>query len=784
MRIANSVLVAGLSLFGASCAPPGTAAGMEVLPGAEPRTGQLADRLRAALAARGPGWEPRTEHLAADGSPRFVNRLILESSPYLLQHAHNPVDWYPWGDEAFAAARRLDRPVFLSIGYSTCHWCHVMERESFEDLEVARFLNEHYVAIKVDREERPDVDSVYMSAVQMMTGQGGWPMSVWLTADREPFFGGTYFPARDGDRGVAVGFLTILARVETAWEASREEVAVAGQRLAAAIRRHLQPAPGEPLRGGAAPPGGDDGSALPGVALVDRVAKLFHDRFDPENGGTRGAPKFPSTVPLRLLMRHYARTADPASLAMVVTTLEKMAAGGIYDQVGGGFHRYATDARWLVPHFEKMLYDNALLAVVYTEAFQLTGEPEFERTARGVLDYVGREMTSPDGGFYSATDADSPGPEGDGEEGLFFTWTPGELAAALGPDSARVVASYFDVRAAGNFEGRSILHRPKPLAAVAEGLGLPAGRVEETVAAALPLLYAARATREPPLRDDKILTAWNGLMISGFALAARTFADDRYLERAERAAGFAWSRLRAGGRLARSYREGRASNPAVLEDYAFLAAGYLDLYEAGHDARWLDRARELQATLDARYPAPGGGYYRTADDAPALLARERPAVDGALPSGNSVAALVLQRLGELTGDDAYRETADGLLASLAARLEEAPAGLTDLLLALEFRHARVQEVVLVAPSEAAAQPFLERMRRRFAPHQVLIVAEEARLPELEKALPLLAGKTARDGKTTAYVCEQRVCQLPTTDVDEFAAQLLSKAEPSGAGAEP
>ncbi len=749
--------------FMSSCAPGGATAGQgEAPPGAEPISDALTGRLRAALAEQPPGYEPRTHHLTPEGAPRFVNRLILEPSPYLLQHAHNPVDWYPWGDEAFAAARRLDRPVLLSVGYSTCHWCHVMERESFEDLEIARFINENYIAIKVDREERPDVDAVYMSAVQLMTGRGGWPMTVWLTPDRAPFYGGTYFPARDGDRGAGVGFLTLLDRVKTAYDDSRGEVVDAGERLTAAVRQHLESAAGA----GAAAAG-----ALPGVAVVDEVAGFFQARFDEENGGTVGAPKFPSTLPLRLLMRHYHRTADMKSLSMVSRTLREMAGGGIYDQVGGGFHRYSTDAAWLVPHFEKMLYDNALLAVAYTEAFQLTGRPEFERTARGILDYLSLEMSSPEGGFYSATDADSPSPDGHDEEGLFFTWTPGELEAVLGSASAHVVTAYYGVEAGGNFEGRSILHRPRPMTEVAAALGLTEGRVGEIVAAARPKLYAERATRRPPLLDDKILAAWNALTISGYAVAARTFDDAAYVERAERAATFVWTQLRAGGRLLRSYRGGKPYNPAVLEDYAFLIAAYLDLYEAGHDAVWLARARELQGTLDAHYGAPQGGYFRTAGDGPELLAREWPASDGARPSGNSVAALNLLRLAEITGDDSYRETADRLLEGHAERLAASPAGLTELLLAIEFRQARVQEVVIVTPDRAAAEPFLARLRSRFAPHQVLIVAEEARLPELIQSVPLLEGKLTREGKATAYVCENRICQLPTTDVETFAAQL-------------
>ncbi|MCZ6727142.1 MAG: thioredoxin domain-containing protein, partial [Acidobacteria bacterium] len=674
----------------------------EAPPGAEPAGAELAARLAAAFAAQPSGYEPRTHHLRPDGGPRFVNRLIMESSPYLLQHAHNPVNWYPWGEEAFAAARRLDRLVLLSIGYSTCHWCHVMERESFEDLEIAGFLNQHFVAIKVDREERPDLDAVYMSAVQLITGRGGWPMTLWLTPDAKPIYGGTYFPARDGDRGASVGFLTMLGRVKTAYAENRSDLVAAGDRLTEAVRRSME-APG------------DAATALPSTDIIDQTARLFHQRFDATHGGTAGAPKFPSNMPLRLLMRHYHRTGDSTSLTVVERTLEKMAAGGIYDQVGGGFHRYSTDVRWLVPHFEKMLYDNALLALAYVEAFQITGRADFASTLRGILDYVAREMSSPEGGFYSATDADSPTPAGHDEEGLFFTWTPEEITAVVGPESARVVERYFAVKAKGNFEGRSILHRPEPVAAVADELGLSVAEVLAVVDSALPLLYAERLKREPPILDDKILTAWNGLMISAFAVAGRTLDDSSYLARAEQAGEFIWHRLRNDGRLMRAYRAGQARNPPVLEDYAFLIASYIDLYEATFRPTWLKRARQLQTTLDARYPAPQGGYYRTADDASELLARELPARDGARPSGNTVAALNLLRLAELTGEDAYRASADRLILALTQRLQAAPAGLTELQLALDFRLATVQEVVIVAPDYQAAAPFLARLRGRFAP---------------------------------------------------------------------
>jgi len=743
-----------------------SAAGGSGLPGAETPTVELAGALAAAFDAQPEGYEPRTHHLHPDGSPRFTNRLILESSPYLLQHAHNPVNWYPWGDEAFETARRLGRPVLLSIGYSTCHWCHVMERESFEDLEIAGFLNQHFVAIKVDREERPDVDAVYMSAVQMITGRGGWPMTVWLTPDRKPFFGGTYFVARDGDRGSATGFLTLLDRVRMAYAGSSEDIEAASDRLTAAVRKHLEELP-RPT------------DVAPPPDVIDHTVALFHENFDAVWGGTRRAPKFPSTVPVRLLMRHYHRTGNARSLAVATRTLEGMAAGGIHDQIGGGFHRYSTDAQWLVPHFEKMLYDNALLALAYLEAFQLTGRPDFESVTRSILDYVAREMTSPDGGFFSATDADSPAPNGHDEEGLFFTWTPEELEQVLGDGAAGVVGRYFGVVAGGNFEGRSILHRPEPVDATAQALGLTEAQVLAAVSDAQPRLYAVRSKREPPLLDDKVITAWNGLMISAFANAARAFDDRSYLEAAGRAGDQAWKNFDADSGLRRVRRGARAYNPGVLEDYAFLIAAFLDLYEAASDPLWLERALILQAALDAGFSVPGGGYFRTAASGEALLARELPSSDGARPSGNSVAALNLLRLAEFRGgDDALRARADQLFGALAGRLSDSPAGLTELQVALDFRHARIQEVVLVTPPGGSAAVFLDTLRPRFAPHQVLIVAGEPGLEKHTEIVPLLEGKTALDGKTTAYVCELGVCQLPTTDPATFAEQLLSRPHPT------
>ncbi len=722
-------------------------------PGAQPLPAATAARLRAAA---GEGGIPRTRHLAPDGSPLFTNRLALEASPYLRQHAHNPVDWYPWGDEAFEAARRLGRPVLLSVGYATCHWCHVMEEESFEDLEIARFINENYIAIKVDREERPDVDAVYMAAVYAITGRGGWPMTVWLSPDRRPFYGGTYFPARDGDRGGRPGFLTLLQRMAAVYRSQPERIAEAAAELAGRLEADLSPA----LR-----------SAPVGAEQLRELARRYKDRYDPVNGGLSGAPKFPSSLPIRFLLRASRRSGDGELLEMATHTLRRMAAGGIYDQVGGGFHRYATDARWLVPHFEKMLYDNALLAVAYTEAWQLTGDGDFQRVAREILRYAERDMRSPEGGFYSATDADSPVPgTGEREEGYFFTWTPEELRAALPPGWAEAVIAWYAVRPGGNFEGRSILNTPRPLGEVARELGRPEGELEGLLAEARERLYAARSERPPPLRDDKVITAWNGLMISAYARASLAFGDASYAAVAARAADFVLSALRTGGRLHRAWRGGAVRGAAVIEDYAFLIAGLIDLFEATGERRWLEEAIALDEVVQRYYEDAAGGWFRTASDGEALLAREKPDRDGAEPSGASVQVLSLYRLAELTGREAYRERADRALSTYGERA--AQGAMSELLLAADWSLDTPREIVLITPSSRAeAEPFLRVLREVNPRSRVLVVSPEPEVAALARTVPLVEDKVARGGLATAYVCERGRCELPTTDPERFRVQL-------------
>jgi uncharacterized protein YyaL (SSP411 family) len=715
------------------------------LPGAAPFAPELARRIGAAARERDRRDQPRTRHLGPDGRPRYTNRLILESSPYLLQHAHNPVVWHPWGDEAFATAREQRRPVLLSIGYSTCHWCHVMEEESYEDEEIAAYLNEHFVAIKVDREERPDVDGVYMEAVQAMTGSGGWPLNVWLTPERQPFYGGTYFPPRDGARGARTGFLTLLRTLADVYGREPARAASAAADVVARL----------------ASAGGGAGGMPDAGAIRAAVASLAAG-FDATWGGFGRAPKFPRPATLELLLRHHRRTGDQRSLVMVTTTLERMAAGGIHDQLGGGFHRYATDAEWHVPHFEKMLYDNAQLAAVSLEAFQATGRADFAGVARDTLDWVAADMAAPEGGFYSATDADSPG-----GEGAYFRWTPVEIDGVIGAAPGRLVQAYFGV------DDEGILWRPRPLADAAAAAGVAPEAMADAVAAARPALLAARARREPPATDRKVLVAWNGLMVSAFARGALVLDDPGYLAIARRAA----ARVADSGPLRHAIVDGRAAGDPFLDDYAFVIAGLLDLFEADADPRWLAQAIALQEALDAEFAdRDGGGYFFTAAGHEPLLKRAKPDDDGALPAGNSVAALNLLRLAEYTDDARYRARAEGTLRAFRPVLARSPAALPRLLVALDFLLDRPKQVVIVAPEDGDAAALLATLRQRFVPNRVMVSAPESRLGALARFVPVAAEKVALGGRPTAYVCEARRCDLPATDPDVLARQL-ARVEP-------
>jgi hypothetical protein len=752
--------VVGCSGDGCSRAtqPPQAAA-----PGGSSIDAGLRRRLDEALRARGPGYVPRTRHLTAQGAPRYTNRLLLEASPYLQQHAHNPVDWFPWGDEAFARARATGRPVFLSIGYSTCHWCHVMEEESFEDEEIAAYLNAHYVAIKVDREERPDLDAIYMTALQSLTGGGGWPMSLWLTPGREVFVAGTYFPPRDGARGAHRGFLSLLAEQAERFTHQPAEVAAEAAQVSLRVRESSAPTP----------PGD-----LPGTRTLRAGVAQARKRYDPVNGGKQGAPKFPSSLPLELLLRAARRDGDAGARSMVVTTLEKMRDGGLHDQLGGGFHRYSTDKKWLVPHFEKMLYDNALLALDYLEAGRLAGDEGLLATARETLDYLLRELRGPDGLFFAATDADSVAPSGRREEGYFFTWTPAEIGAVLGAAEARAPIAYFAVTPGGNLDGRSVLSTPRPRDAVASSLGMARNDFDQRIETARSKLLDARARRPPPLRDDKALVSWNGLVVRALARAAIVLGEPRYAEAAVRAAGALCAEIRAGRPLPHEVIAGQPRGEGFLDDHAALALALVEVFELTADPRWLADARLLLDRLDARHADRArGGYYQTPEDAETLLAREKPIHDGPVPSGNALATLAELRLAGFTGDERLQRRAEATLRAFAAPIEEYPSSFEHLLVAVDLLTDAPREVAIVLPAgsgamDPAARPLLDVLRRVYAPHLSLVVAsEEALAGPLGEQVTWARGKPTRGGKATAYVCERGSCKLPTSDPAQLAIQL-------------
>ena len=729
---------------------------MHPLPGTEAYPAELQARFVAALARR-PDHPPRSRHVADDRTPLYTNRLVLESSPYLLQHAHNPVNWFAWGDDAFAEARRLGRPVFLSIGYSTCHWCHVMEEESFEDETIAGFLNTHYVAIKVDREERPDVDAVYMRAAQQLGGSGGWPLSAWLTAEREPFFVGTYFPPYTGRRGAGHGFMDLLNELGRLHAGEPGRVHEAAKALAAAVRADMEgtadavQSASQPMR--------------PEIALIASAVEQCGRAFDDENGGLRTAHKFPSHVPIRLLLRHHQRTRDARALHMATRTLERMAAGGIYDHVAGGFHRYATDPRWRVPHFEKMLYDNALLVVAYAEAWQVTKQPTFARVVRETCDELLATFASPEGGFYSATDADS-----EGEEGKYFVWTEPEIRAVLGAGAdAELFLRHYGVTRDGNFESSNILYQAEPDEAITQKLAPARAKLAE-----------ARKHRVPPLRDEKILAAWNGLAISAFAVAGRALGEHRYLQAAERAADFLCRCMRdAGtGRLARSFCAGLLGGAAFLDDYAFAAAGLLDVFESTGEARWFDEAHRLISETEALFADPErGGWFMTSQEHERLLARERPAFDGAEPAGSSVALMNLVRLSAFTDDERWGRSADRALALYLPRIQEHPLGMNEALLAVDYALGPVREIVLAFPDQThpSERAFRKHLGETFCPRKALVmgIPTSGRWGLLEERIPWLEHKSTPTDQATAYVCTHGRCQRPATEPELFQQQIAT-----------
>jgi len=725
-------------------------------PGVVEMEAKLVDRLAVALAEKGDDYVPRTQHLREDGSPLYTNRLIVETSPYLLQHAHNPVNWYPWGEEAFERAKRENKPVLMSIGYSTCHWCHVMEEESFEDVEIATYINTHFIAIKVDREERPDIDEVYMTAVQLLTGRGGWPMTIVMTPDKQPFFGGTYFPPRDGDRGSRVGFLTLLEALQTHYADSPDQVLAQAKELSQRIQAASQPA--RP-------------ASIPSEQAIVRAVGLQARNYDPQHGGFGQGNKFPRPTVYSLLLRYYRRTGDAGALGMVATSLRRMAEGGMYDQVGGGFHRYSTDIRWLVPHFEKMLYDNAQLVPLALEVFQITKDPFFSRLAVDVLEYVEREMSDPNGGFYSATDADSMTPSGHREEGWFFTWTPDEIRAVVGDSDAELVMEVYGVKPGGNFEGRSIFQRWAPVGPIAQARGLTESALEDRLQTARSRLYTARAQRPPPLLDDKVLTAWNGLMVTAFARAGFVLDRPEYTARAQKGAEFLLSAMRDdSGGLKRSYSEGKARHAGTVDDYAFLIAGLLDVFEVTSEAKWLQAAEALQERQDLDFwDRAEGGYFTTANDHETLIARVKPDYDGAEPSGNSVALHNLFRLSEWTGKQAYRTRGEKALATFSTTMTRRGPSVPWMLSALDFYLDEPLEVVVVGEDEVAAR-LVDVVRGSFLPNRVVVRSANADAQGLATQVPLLEGKVGLEG-SMAYTCRRGLCERPTADPAVFQAQL-------------
>ncbi|BEQ14486.1 thioredoxin domain-containing protein [Desulfoferula mesophila] len=673
------------------------------------------------------------------------NRLAQQKSPYLLQHAHNPVAWQPWDRQALELAKAEDKPIFLSIGYATCHWCHVMAHESFEDPEVAELLNREYVPIKVDREERPDLDGVYMAVCQTLTGRGGWPLSVWLTPDGKPFYAGTYFPKTT--RQGMPGFIPVLQELARRWKSpERVKMLSASQEIIKA------------LKGAAQGQGGNLGLKTLQQAH-EGLAGIYDSRF----GGFGQAPKFPSPHHLTFLLRWHLRAPQDQALAMVEKTLTEMWRGGMFDQVGGGFHRYSVDARWLVPHFEKMLYDQAMLTMAYVETHQLTGEAEHARAAREVLDYVLRDMTAPEGGFYSAEDADS-----EGEEGLFYVWTPAQVREVLGPELGERFCRVYNISEAGNFEhGRSIAHLALGWDELAQAEGVAVEALRQEMAEARAKLFAAREKRVHPLKDDKVITSWNGLMIAALAQAGAALGESAYLEAARRAAAFVEQYLvGTDGRLARRWRQGHLTGPGYLDDYALYIWGLLELHQAGQDPRHLERALELTELAGRLFwDDEGGGYFYTPADGEALIFRDKEIYDGALPSGNSVMAGNLLRLGRLVARPELEDRAEDLLNAFAGTVERMPMGYTQLMNALDFAQGHTQEVVVVGRAgEPDTKAMLEKFHTSFGPRRVILfrpVGQDE--PLVESLAPYSAAMEMVGGAATAYVCANYACLAPVND---------------------
>jgi uncharacterized protein YyaL (SSP411 family) len=697
---------------------------------------------------------------ASDQETKF-NRLIHESSPYLLQHAANPINWFPWGQEAFETAKREDKPIFVSIGYSTCHWCHVMERESFSDKEVAELLNKNFIAIKVDREERPDIDSVYMAVTQALTGSGGWPMTIFMTPDKKPFYAGTYFPKHQ--RWGRPGMMELLPKIAEAWRNDRQKVLTSADQITQHVIRLSSRQPGTKLD----------------QEILGQARQFFVQAYDPEYGGFVKSPKFPSPHQLNFLLRRYYHTRDAQALAMVEKTLTQMRLGGIYDQLGFGFHRYSTDARWLVPHFEKMLYDQAMLIMAYTEAYQATGKAFYAMVAEEIITYVLRDMTSAQGGFYSAEDADS-----EGIEGKFYLWTPKEIKTLLGEKDAALFNQVFNVKDGGNFEDagpghhidQNILHLQKPLPELAKEVGIPENQLNKQLEVSRQILFDARQKRIHPFKDDKILTDWNGLMIAALAKAGYVLDKQAYTTAASTAADFILQNLTAdNGRLLKSYRKGKAGSAAHLNDYAFMVWGLIELYQATYKANYLADAITLNEQMLAHFwDEQNGGLYITADDGEELLVRSKEIYDGAIPSGNSVAVYNLLRLAHMTGKTDYMEKAEGIIKAFSDPVKQYPAGHSQLMVALEYALNPNYEVVIVGePQKQDTRLMLAALRRPFIPEKIVLfrTTDKSTARAITEIAPFTRSMATRNGQATAYVCQKFACRLPTTSIDQMLDNL-------------
>jgi len=720
--------------------------------------------------------EEQTATASTGGPHRYTNRLIHQKSPYLLMHAHNPVDWYPWGQDAFEKARREQKPIFLSVGYYTCHWCHVMERESFSDPAIAEIMNRSFVSIKVDREERPDVDRIYMSFVQATTGSGGWPMSVFLTPELKPFFGGTYFP-KDDNYG-RPGFRTVLTRIADAWQKDRGKILRSADQVTQALQQYVNADLGDTnnLR----------------EAVLDKTYQQIKSSYDSTHGGFGAAPKFPRPVVFNFLLRYYARTGQKDALEMTLKTLSEMARGGIHDHIGGGFHRYSTDPVWHVPHFEKMLYDQAQLVISYTEAYQITHDPLFANTARDILEFVLRDMRAPEGGFYSALDADSLIEAGKPKygEGAFYVWEARQIEQVLGRPAAEIFAFYYGVEPSGNvpaaqdfqgeFKNKNILHQRHTIAETAKRFDKSEREIQAQLEEARKRLFAVRASRPHAPLDDKILTAWNGLMISAFARGGEVLDEAKYVSAAQTAAQFIHSRLYdpKSGKLTRRYRAGETAVEGFLDDYAFFIQGLLDLYEASFDVRWLSWAIHLQEKQDQLFwDSKNGGYYTTSGADPALLMQTREDYDGAEPSPNSVAAMNLLRLSQMTDRKDWRNKADKAFAVFSPRLEKFPEALPQLVAALDYSLSKPKQIIIAGQPDAAdTRAVLRLVYERYIPNKILMVADGGQgQKQLAQWLPFIQGVTRKEGRATAYICENYVCKLPTADLQVVARLLKTKS---------